>query len=114
MKKRLYRLSLYIRGWMGYYALSKYYTPLPGLDNWIRRRVRMCYLKQWPMTRTRVQNLIKLGAPRLQAIGVGLSCKGPWRLAKTYGSQCGLTNAYLAAQGLVSVLDLWVAFHYPK
>ena len=110
MKKRLYRLSLYIRGWMGYYALSKYYTPLPGLDNWIRRRVRMCYLKQWPMTRTRVQNLIKLGAPRLQAIGVGLSCKGPWRLAKTYGSQCGLTNAYLAAQGLVSVLDLWVAF----
>ena len=114
MKKRLYRLSLYICGWMGYYALSKYYTPLPGLDNWIRRRVRMCYLKQWPMTRTRVQNLIKLGAPRLQAIGVGLSCKGPWRLAKTYGSQCGLTNAYLAAQGLVSVLDLWVAFHYPK
>jgi RNA-directed DNA polymerase len=31
MKKRLDQLSRYIRGWMGYYALSKYYTPLPGL-----------------------------------------------------------------------------------
>ena len=114
MKKRLDQLSRYIRGWMAYYALSKYYTPLPGLDNWIRRRVRMCYLKQWPKPRTRIGNLIKLGAPRIKAINVGLSCKGPWRLAKTYGSQCGLTNAFLAAQGLVSVRDLWVAFHYPK
>jgi RNA-directed DNA polymerase len=114
MKKRLVMLSLYIRGWMGYYALSKYYTPLPGLDNWIRRRVRMCYMKQWCRPRTRIRNLIKLGAPKLQAIGVGMSSKGPWRLAKTFGSQGGLTNAFLKAQGLVSVLELWVAFHYPK
>jgi RNA-directed DNA polymerase len=114
MKKRLAQLSRYIRGWMGYYALSKYYTPLPGFDNWIRRRVRMCYLKQWNRPRTQIRNLIKLGAPKLEAIGVGLSSKGPWRLAKTFGSQGGLTNAYLKAQGLVSVLDLWVAFHYPK
>ena len=114
MNQRLEKLSSYIRGWMGYYALSKYYTPLPGLDNWIRRRVRMCYLKQWRKPRTRIGNLIKLGAPKEQAISVGLSCKGPWRLAKTFGSQGAFTNAYLKEQGLVSVLDLWVAFHYPK
>jgi RNA-directed DNA polymerase len=114
MEKRLEKLSSFIRGWMGYYALSKYYTPLPGLDNWIRRRVRMCYLKQWRKPRTRIGNLIKLGTPKEQAISVGLSCKGPWRLAKTFGSQGALTNTYLKEQGLVSVLDLWVAFHYPK
>jgi len=34
MAERLQRLSEYIRGWMGYYALSKYYSPLPGLDEW--------------------------------------------------------------------------------
>jgi RNA-directed DNA polymerase len=66
MEKRLEKLSSYIRGWMGYYALSKYYTPLPGLDNWIRRRVRICYLKQWRKPRTRIGNLIKLGAPKEQ------------------------------------------------
>jgi RNA-directed DNA polymerase len=47
-----------------------------------------------PKTRTRVQNLIKLGAPKEQAISVGLSCKGPWRLAKTFGSHGALTNTY--------------------
>ena len=74
----------------------------------------MCYLKQWRKARTRIGNLIKLGAPKEQAISVGLRCKGPWRLAKTFGSQGALTNTYLKEQGLISVLDLWVAFHYPK
>ena len=114
MSERLEKLSEYIRGWMGYYALSKYYSPLPGLDEWIRRRVRMCYIKQWRWAGTQIRNLVKLGAPISQAIGVGLSDKGPWRLAKTFGSQCGLTNAYLKEQGLVSVKELWVAYHYPN
>jgi RNA-directed DNA polymerase len=114
MSERLQRLSEYIRGWMGYYRLSESYSPLPGLDEWIRRRVRMCYIKQWRKPRTRIRNLIKLGSPRYQAIGVGLSSKGPWRLAKTFGSQGGLSNAYLKKQGLVSLRELWIAFHYPK
>ena len=111
---RLEKLSDYIRGWMGYYALSEYYRPLPGLDEWIRRRVRACYIKQWRRCRTRIRNLINLGAVKEQAIAVGLSSKGPWRLAKTFGSQSGLNNAYLKEQGLLSVRSLWIAFHYPK
>ena len=114
MSTRLEKLSDYIRGPMGYYALSEYYRPLPGLDEWIRRRVRACYIKQWRCCRTRIRNLINLGAVKEQAIAVGLSSKGPWRLAKTFGSQSGLGNVYLKQQGLVSVRRLWIAFHYPK
>ncbi|OGC07293.1 group II intron reverse transcriptase/maturase [candidate division KSB1 bacterium RBG_16_48_16] len=114
MDDRLERLSSYIRGWMGYYALSEYYRPLPELDEWIRRRVRMCYIKQWRRCRTRIRNLLNLGAVEKQAIAVGMSSKGPWKLARTYGSQSGLTNAFLKEQDLVSVRDLWIAFHYPK
>ena len=114
MSTRLKKLSEYIRGWMAYYALSKYYRPLPLLDEWIRRRVRMCYLKQWRRCRTRIKNLLKLGAVKIQAIGVGLSSKGPWKLAKTFGSQSGISNAHLKNQGLVSVRELWINFHYPK
>jgi len=114
MKVRLHKLSGYIRGWMNYFALSKYYRPLPELDAWIRRRVRMCYMKQWRYCRTRIRNLVKLGAVKKEAIFVGLSSKGPWKLARTYGTQSGLTNAYLKEQGLVSVKELWVAFHYPN
>jgi hypothetical protein len=82
------------------------------LDNWIRCHVCMCSMKQWCRPRTR--NFIKLGAPKEQVVRIGLSSKGPWCLAKSFGSQGGLTNAYLKEQGLVSVLALWVAFHYPK
>lgn len=95
MEDRLEKLSKYIRGWMAYYVLSEYYRPIPILDERIRRRVRMCYIKQWPRTRTRIRNLINLGCPKYQAIGVELSSKGYWRLARTFASQCGLTNAYL-------------------
>jgi RNA-directed DNA polymerase len=61
MQRRLRELRLYIRGWINYFGLSEYYRPLPGLDEWIRRRLRMCYLKQWRRPRTRIRNLIKLG-----------------------------------------------------
>lgn len=99
---------------MNYFALSKYYRPLPELDEWIRRRVRMCYMKQWRYCRTRIRNLVKLGAVKKEAIFVGISSKGPWKLARTFGTQSGLTNQYLKEQGLVSVKELWVAFHYPN
>ncbi|RDH90147.1 MAG: hypothetical protein DIZ77_14080 [endosymbiont of Seepiophila jonesi] len=47
MHRRYRELLLYIRGWINYFGLSEYYRPLPRLDEWIRRRIRMCYLKQW-------------------------------------------------------------------
>ena len=44
---RLAKLAQYLRGWMGYFGISQYYRPIPELDEWLRRRVRMCYWKQW-------------------------------------------------------------------
>ena len=38
MEYRLAKLSEYVRGWMGYFGLSEYYTILPTLDEWLRRR----------------------------------------------------------------------------
>ncbi len=91
-KYRYRKLREYITGWMNYYALSEYYRPLPLLDQWIRRRIRMCYLKQWRRPRTRIRHLIRLGVPVRQAISIGLSSKGYYRLAKTFAVQMGLTN----------------------
>lgn len=112
MQRRLRELRLYIQGWINYFGLSEYYRPLPGLDEWIRRRLRMCYLKQWRRPRTRIRNLIKLGTRTLTAVSLGLSSKGPYRLAKTLATHSGMTNKWLAEQGLVSVRELWIKFHY--
>ena len=114
MARRLGELRRYVQGWMAYYGLSEYYRPLPGLDQWLRRRVRMCYLKQWRKPRTRIRNLLSLGVPKRSAISIGLSSKGPYRLAKTFAVNQGLSNKYLKRQGLVSIKELWVKFHYPN
>ena len=46
MQYRLDKLAQYVRGWMNYFGISEYYSPIPELDFWLRRRVRMCYWKQ--------------------------------------------------------------------
>jgi RNA-directed DNA polymerase len=42
MDYRYKKIAEYLRGWMNYYGISEYYRPLPGLDTWLRRRMRMC------------------------------------------------------------------------
>ena len=51
MDYRLRKLGQYLRGWLGYFGISQYYQPIPELDEWLRRRVRMCYWKQWRLAR---------------------------------------------------------------
>ena len=62
------KIAEYVRGWMNYYGISEYYRPIPEIDEWLRRRIRMCYWKQWRYARTKVRNLLKLGTSKRQAI----------------------------------------------
>ena len=111
MAYRLDQLATYLRGWMNYFGISDYYRPVPELDQWLRRRIRMCYWKQWRKTRTRVRNLLVLGTSKRQAIFTALSRKGYWHLSKTLATQTGMTKAWLANQGLLSIRDLWMKAH---
>ena len=113
MEYRYMKLTQYIRGWMNYFGISEYYRPIPEIDGWLRRRMRLCYWKQWRLPRTKISNLLKLGTSRKAAIDIGLSRKGPWRLARTLATQSGMTNQWLKDQGLISVKELWVNIHYP-
>jgi len=111
MDYRLHKLAQYVRGWMGYFGISDYYRPVPELDQWLRRRVRMCYWKQWRYVRTKVRNLLALGTSKRQAIMTGLSSKSYWHLSRTLATQTGMTNDWLKSQGLISVRDLWMKVH---
>jgi len=115
MEYRYKKLSQYIRGWMNYFGISEYYRPIPEIDQWLRRRMRMCYWKQWRLPRTKIRKLLKLGASLKAALNVGLSRKGPWRLARTLATQTGMIpiSSGLKEQGLVSVKERWVNIHYP-
>jgi RNA-directed DNA polymerase len=111
MRYRFTRLAQYARGWMGYFGISEYYRPVPELDEWLRRRVRMCYWKQWRLCRTKVSNLLALGTGKRQAILTAISSKSYWHLSRTLATQTGMTNDWLKEQGLISVRALWMKAH---
>jgi RNA-directed DNA polymerase len=108
MEHRIERINQYLRGWMGYFGISQLYGPIPELDGWLRRRIRMCYWKQWRRPRTRIGNLLKLGTSRRHAFSTGLSRKGYWRLSRTLATHTGMSNEWLERQGLLSIRDLWM------
>ncbi|MBW2054584.1 MAG: group II intron reverse transcriptase/maturase [Deltaproteobacteria bacterium] len=113
MEYRMKKIAQYLRGWMNYFGISEYYRPIPEIDHWLRRRVRMCYWKQWRYVRTRVRNLLKMGTHPNVAIPMSFSRKGPWKCARTLATQTGMTNQWLKDQGLLFVKELWVNIHYP-
>jgi len=108
MAWRFHKLAQYLRGWMGYFGISQYYRPIPELDEWLRRRVRMCYWKRWRWVRTKVRNLLALGTGKRAAILTAISSKSYWHLSRTLATQTGMTNAWLEDRGLVSIRALWM------
>lgn len=113
IESRIIRLRQYAQGWMGHYGCGLKYNDAVALDGWIRRRLRMCYWKQWRRPRRRIGQLIKLGVSTRDAIRLGLSRKSYWRLSKTMGTNMGLSNAHFAAIGLISLRTLWCKIHHP-
>jgi RNA-directed DNA polymerase len=108
MEYRLQRLGQYVRGWTGYFGISQYYRPVPELDEWLRRRIRMCYWKQWRWPRTKIRHMLALGVSLKSAIQHGVSSLSYWRMARTPVTQQAMSNAWLAEQGLVSIKALWI------
>ena len=114
MRYQLFKLSEYLRGWINYFGIANAYQLCVDLDHWIRRRVRMCYWRQWVKPRTKVRNLLKQGVAIQAAVACGLTSKGPWRSSKTPGIQQALGNEFLKAEGLFSLRDGWIKVHYPN
>lgn len=107
MQRRLTDLNRYVRGWIGYFGLARQFDDIADLDGWIRRRVRMCYWKQWRYPRTKVRNLVRLGVNLDMAIKHSVTRKRYWRLSRTPAMRYAMPNKWLTQQGLLSLKQLW-------
>ena len=103
MSYRMKELRNYIRGWMGYFGLSAVYSVWIPIDQWLRRRIRMCYWRAWKRSKRRYLNLRKLGAKHKEAAGFARSSKGYWRVARHLGHKAAMTNQWLENEGLISI-----------
>lgn len=109
MERRLTDLNRYVRGWIGYFGLARQFDEFVELDGWIRRRIRMCYWKQWRHPRTKVHHLVRLGVHLAFAIKHAVSRKSYWRMSRTPAMRYAMPNTWLEQQGLLSLKQLWIA-----
>ncbi|WP_207635912.1 group II intron reverse transcriptase/maturase [Desulforamulus hydrothermalis] len=105
MSKRIEKINTYTIGWVGYYRLADTKTVFQAFDEWLRRRLRMCYLKQWKKPKTKKRKLVALGIPPEWASLISGSRKGYWRLSKTPQLNKALGLAFWREQGLRSLAE---------
>lgn len=105
MEERIKELNQYLIGWCGYFSLADTPSILKRIDEWIRRRLRMCLWKQWKLPKTKIKRLISLGIPKEKAFEWGNTRKGYWRIASSPILQRALDNQYWETNGLESLLD---------
>jgi group II intron reverse transcriptase/maturase len=96
-------LSLYLRGWKECFRLSRGNKLREELDGWIRRRLRMIYLKQWKRGRTWYRELVARGLSSNAAASIAGAPRSYWRMAGSSGVSIALPNSTFAAMGLISL-----------
>lgn len=109
---RIRKLNQITVGWINYYGkLADAKRLLIAMDEWIRRRLRMCIWKQWKRVRTRFTNLLKLGVPRHKAWEYANTRKGYWRIALSPILCTTLNNQFFEDVKLKSLSALYDKVH---
>ena len=111
VRKVMYNVKVFIRGWLGYFGIASMRNTMKSWDEWLRRRFRMYIWKQWKLPRTRVKNLMKLGLPEWRACEVAFSRKSYWRSAAHASVQMAISSKRLAQAGYYSILDRYESLH---
>jgi len=100
IERMISELSIYLKGWRGYFSFCETPSVLEGLDQWLRHRLRSVYWKQWKKSGKRFAELRKRGVGKeLSAQTVG-SCHGPWRLGNSPALAIALPISHFDSLGL--------------
>jgi RNA-directed DNA polymerase len=106
MEERITRINQLLMGWANYFKIADFKKKAQELDEWIRRRIRMCHWKQWKKIKTKQNNLVKLGIESRKAWEFANTRKGYWRIAGSPILQRSLNNQYLDRMGLLSLTKI--------
>jgi len=110
-EQRKTALRMYMRGWMEYYKLADGKSFLQSVDEWYRRRLRMCIWKCWKRVRTHFKNLMRCGISRYQACQWANTRKGYWRIADSWILTRAITNERLTLAGYPCLMSYYKQLH---
>ena len=105
-------INSFLPGWLNYYRFAACRFELQCMDEWIRRKLRCCRLKQCKRGKTVARFLQRLHASPSLAHRVASSGKGWWRLSLTRAAHQAMSANWFAAQGLVSLLVKYDSFQH--
>lgn len=80
------KLREYTSGWINYYRYADMKSLMEKTDEWLRRRIRAVYWKQWKRVRTRYKMLRALHLPEQKVHEMANCRKGTWRAAQMLNS----------------------------
>ena len=104
MKVTMEELARYMLGWRGYFGFCETPEELIALTQWVRRRLRAAFWRQWKTLRHRRAALTSLGVSG-RLLNTAASGRGPWHIAKSKALSVGLSNAYFKSLGLPSLIE---------
>jgi hypothetical protein len=107
MEARIDKLNQTICGWVHYYMLADMCTYCQTTDEWLRRRLRMCYWKQWKKIGARMDNLVRLGISGSKAWEFANTRKGYWHIANSPILASSLTNELFRNSGLSGLSEVY-------
>lgn len=111
MEQRAEKLRQCIVGWVNYFGMADMKTAAQTLDEWLRRRIRMCFWKQWKKIRTKHDNLVKLGIGNRKAWEYANTRKSYWHSANSPILSRTLTTEHLRKIGFITVAQRYSLAH---
>jgi RNA-directed DNA polymerase len=111
MEQRVVKLNESTTGWVNYYGVADMKKKVSELDEWIRRRLRMCYWKQWKKIGAKHDNLVKLGVDNNKAWEFANTRKSYWRISNSPVLATTLTNRYFEKLGFQSLTKRYSLVH---
>ena len=106
METRFLKLKQVIKGWVNYFKIANMKMIAQRLDEWIRRRIRMCYWKQWKKIKTKHDNLVRLGIENDKAWQFANTRKSYWRISNSQILAESLNNKILERLGYLSLSSI--------
>ena len=100
-------LRAFVRGWVNYFKFSSMKRFVAEIDEWLRRRIRQIYWKQWKRINTKFKALMRLGVSKSKAWEWANTRRSYWHIANSWVLSTTLTNAVLYNLGWTCLGDVY-------